>query len=89
MESNGKTDKRFSLSDVVLDAIQPGVNHSVLMFVNIVFLLLILTVILIMGFSSGYKMYMMILLLILAVGLFIGFNKYEPFKGYSVLTLII
>lgn len=64
----------FSMTDVVLNAVEPGVNPSVLMFINVVFLLLLLTLILIIAFSTGYKTYM-VLLVILAFGLFIGFNK--------------
>ena len=64
---------KFSFSDVVRNAVEPGVNHSVMMFVNIVFLLLILTIIIMIGFSNG-KLYMIVLLM-LAFGLFIAFNK--------------
>ena len=73
-KSDRKKSRRFTLSDVILNAFQPGVNHSVLMFINIVFLLLLLTLILIIAFLTGYKLYMVILLMI-AFGLFIGFNK--------------
>ena len=73
-KSDRKESRRFSLSDVILNVFQPGVNHSVLMFINIVFLLLLLTLILIIAFLTGYKLYMVILVMI-AFGLFIGFNK--------------
>jgi hypothetical protein len=79
--SNGETtatplveQRRFSVSDVVLSAIKPGINHSLLQFINGVFLVLILTIVLIICFLTGYKLYM-IILLVLAFGLFIGLNK--------------
>ena len=66
-------EKRFSVSQVILNAVQPGVNHSVLLFVNAIFLLLLLTIVLVIAFSTGLKLYM-VLMIIIAFALFIGFN---------------
>lgn len=65
--------RRFTFSDIAANAFEPGVNKSVLLFINVVFLLLLLTIVLIIQFSTGYKLYM-ILLITLAFALFIGFN---------------
>ena len=71
--SSFRQEKRFSFADVIFNAVEPGVNRSVLLFVNAVFLILLLIIVLIIQFSTGYKLYM-IILITLAFGLFIAFN---------------
>ena len=68
-----KKQRRFTFSDVVMNAVEPGVNQSILLFINVVFLLLLLTLVLIIQFSTGYKTYMVILVF-LAFGLLLAFN---------------
>jgi len=62
---------RGFISDIVLNAVEPGVNTSVLIFINVAFVLLLVTVavVLLIDFNM-----MLLLLGILAAGLMIGVN---------------
>ena len=66
------SESRGFVSDLVLNAFEPGVNSSVLIFLNLVFFLLLATLVAIM-FITGINWHI-IFLAILAVGLLIGFN---------------
>ena len=63
---------RGFLSDIVLNTIEPGVNASVLIFLNVVFVLLLATLV---GVSivTGFSIHILIFG-VLAVGLMVGFN---------------
>ena len=63
---------RGFISDLVLNAIEPGVNSSVLVFLNLVFLLLLATLAAITVFT-GINIHI-VFLGIVALGLMIGFN---------------
>lgn len=63
---------RGFLLDVVLNAIEPGVNNSVLIFLNGVFVLLLVTLAIVAVFT-GINLHI-IFLGVLALGLMIGFN---------------
>ena len=65
---------RGVVQDIVLNIFEPGVNRSVLIFLNLTFLLLILTLI---GITVLVGLDLHILfLMVLAVGLMVGFNWY-------------
>lgn len=66
-------DKRGFLADLVLNAIEPGVNRSVLVFVNVVFGLLLATLVTMMVLFMGLNVHVIIMCL-LATGLLVGFN---------------
>lgn len=65
---------RGFVQDIVLNIFEPGVNQSVLIFLNLTFLLLILTLI---GITVlvGFDLHILFLM-VLAVGLMVGFNWY-------------
>jgi len=63
---------RGFVEDIILNAFEPGVNRSVLIFLNLTFLLLIITLIgltILVGFNLH-----VLLLTALAIGLMAGFN---------------
>ena len=60
------------VSDIILNAVEPGVNYSVLLFLNIVFVLLFLTLVL-FTFITDFNIHL-IFLSILTLGLMIGLN---------------
>lgn len=66
--------ERGFVQDIVLNIFEPGVNQSVLIFLNLIFLLLLLTLIgvtVLVGFDLH-----ILFLMVLAVGLMAGFNWY-------------
>lgn len=63
---------RGFVSEVILNAIEPGVNASVLIFLNLVFVLLLATLVGLF-FFTGFSIHILILG-VLAVGLMVGFN---------------
>lgn len=63
---------RGFVSDIIMNAVEPGVSYSVLLFLNIVFLLLLLTLVALM-LLTGFNIHLMVFS-ILTVGLMIGFN---------------
>ena len=65
-------ESRGFLNDLMLNAFEPGVNSSVLIFLNLVFFLLLITLVAV-TFITGINMHI-IFLGILALGLMIGFN---------------
>lgn len=67
-----KSQPRGFVSDVVLNAFEPGVNRSVLLFLNIVFILLLLTLVA-LCFVTGLNFHFAFLL-VLTVGLMIALN---------------
>lgn len=60
------------VSDIILNAVEPGVNNSVLIFLNIVFTLLLLTLVALI-LLTGFNIHL-VLFSILTVGLMIGLN---------------
>lgn len=67
-----KEEPRGFVSDIILNAIEPGVNKSVLLFLNIIFVLLLITLIA-QSFLIGFNVHL-IIMSILTVGLMIGVN---------------
>ena len=67
---------RGFVTDVVLSAVEPGVNNSVLVLINAVFVLLVVTLTLILVFLTGFNIHVIIMCL-LSVGVLIGVNWYE------------
>ena len=63
---------RGFFSDLVLNALEPGVNSSVLVFLNVVFFLLLATLIAV-TFITGLNFHI-VFLGVMALGLMIGFN---------------
>ena len=65
---------RGFVQDIVLNIFEPGVNQSVLIFLNLTFLLLLLTLV---GLTVlvGFNLHILFLI-VLAVGLMVGFNWY-------------
>ena len=64
--------ERGFVQDIILNVFEPGVNQSVLIFLNLAFVLLLLTLVgltLLVGLDLH-----ILLLIVLAVGLMIGFN---------------
>jgi hypothetical protein len=66
------SEPRGFATDLLLNAIEPGVNNSVLIFLNLVFFLLLVTLVAV-TFITGINLHV-IFLGILALGLMIGFN---------------
>lgn len=66
------SESRGFIADLMLNAFEPGVNSSVLIFLNLVFFLLLVTLVAV-TFITGINMHI-IFLGILALGLMIGFN---------------
>ena len=62
---------RGFVSDIILNAIEPGVNASVLIFINVVFALLLVTVVVILLIDFNV---ILLVFGILAAGLMIGMN---------------
>ena len=62
------------VSDIVLSAIQPGVNYSVLLFLNIVFGLLLLTIV-VLVILTNFNIHLVVFA-ILTVGLMISINMW-------------
>ncbi len=70
---NDNTDQsRGFISDIILNAVEPGVNYSVLLFLNIVFILLLLIPVM-MSVLTGFNIHLLIFG-VLTVMLMIGFN---------------
>ena len=67
---------RGFITDVVLSAVEPGVNSSVLVLINAVFVLLLVTLTLILVFLTGFNIHVIIMCL-LSVGVLIGVNWYN------------
>lgn len=65
-------ERRGFLFDIVLNAVEPGVNNSVLIFLNGVFVLLLVTIVLV-ALLIGLNIHV-IILGIIALGLMVGFN---------------
>ena len=65
-------ESRGFLSDLVLNAFEPGVNSAVLIFLNLIFFFLLATLVAV-TFVTGINIHV-IFLGILALGLMIGFN---------------
>ena len=72
METDRNANRGF-LADVVLNAIEPGVNRSVLVLVNVVFVVLLVTLVTIMVFLVGLNVHV-IIMCTLAAGVLIGLN---------------
>ena len=64
---------RGFIADVVLSAVEPGVNGSVLVLVNAVFVLLLVTLTLILVFLTGFNVHVIVMCL-LSLGVLIGVN---------------
>lgn len=60
------------VSDIILNAVEPGVNYSVIAFINIVFGLLLLTSI-VLTILTGFNLHL-IFFTILTVGLMVALN---------------
>lgn len=60
------------VSDIILNAVEPGVNYSVLLFLNIVFILLLVTLV-VLTLVTNFNIHL-IIFSILTVGLMIGLN---------------
>lgn len=71
-EVSSTQEPRGFISDLVLNAFEPGVNSAVLIFINLVFFLLLVTLVAV-TFVTGINIHT-IFLGILALGLMIGFN---------------
>ena len=70
--ASGSQSGRGFVQDIILNIFEPGVNRSVLIFLNLAFGLLLLTLV---GLTLLVGLDLHILLLtVLAVGLMIGFN---------------
>ena len=69
---NSASEPRGFVTDLLLNAFEPGVNSSVLIFLNLVFFLLLVTLVAI-TFITGFNLHV-VFLGILALGLMIGFN---------------
>lgn len=69
-----QSDRGF-VQDIVLNIFEPGVNQSVIIFLNITFVLLLLTLV---GLTVlvGFDLHILFLI-VLAVGLMAGFNWYR------------
>ena len=67
-----KPPSRGFIQDVVLNAVEPGINSSVLLFLNGVFVLLLLTLFLI-ALIVGLNIHLLFLA-ILSLGLMLAFN---------------
>lgn len=63
---------RGFVSDIVLNALEPGVNASVLVFLNVIFVLLLATLVG-LSFATGFNVHIL-LFGVLTVGLMVGFN---------------
>ena len=63
---------RGFVSDIVLNAVEPGVNGPVLFFMNTVFVLLFSTVV-VLSFLTGFNIHIL-LFGILTIGLMVGIN---------------
>lgn len=72
-EADEERSKRGFLADLVLNAIEPGVNRSVLVFINVVFGLLLATLVATMVLLVGLNVHVIIMSL-LAAGLLVGLN---------------
>ena len=66
------SEPRGFVTDLLLNAFEPGVNSSVLIFLNLIFFLLLVTLVAV-TFITGINLHV-IFLGILALGLMIGFN---------------
>lgn len=66
------SESRGFVADLLLNAFEPGVNSSVLIFLNLVFFLLLVTLVAV-TFITGINLHV-IFLGILALGVMIGFN---------------
>ena len=60
------------VSDIILNAVEPGINYSVLLFLNVVFILLLVTLVTLM-ILVGLNIHLLVFS-VLTVGLMIGFN---------------
>ena len=67
-----ESESRGFVTDLLLNAFEPGVNSSVLIFLNLIFFLLLVTLVA-ATFITGINLHF-IFLEILALGLTIGFN---------------
>ena len=83
------SESRGFFSDLVLNAFEPGVNSSVLVFLNVVFFLLLATLVAV-TFVTGINVHI-IFLGIIALGLMIGFNLYVygSFHHVSVISMLL
>ena len=70
-QTSGSEPRGF-VTDLLLNAFEPGVNNSVLIFLNLIFFLLLVTLVAV-TFITGINLHV-IFLGILALGLMIGFN---------------
>ena len=69
---SSRSEPRGFVTDLVLNAVEPGVNSSVLIFLNLVFFLLLVTLV---GITviTGLNIHI-IFLGVVALGIMIGFN---------------
>ena len=75
------------MEDIILNVFEPGVNGSVLIFLNLAFVLLLLTLV---GVTALVGLDLHILLLIvLAIGLMAGFNWYVEVLYRCVYTCVL
>lgn len=72
LSSKSKPVSQGFLADIVLNAIEPGANQAVLIFLNIVFVLLLVTLAGVTVFT-GINIHV-IFLAVIALGLMVGFN---------------
>lgn len=70
--SSPNPEGRSFIQDVVLNAVEPGVNHSVLVFLNTIFVLLLCTLVAV-TVLTGLNIHI-ILLGVLTLGLLLGLN---------------
>lgn len=70
---------RGFVQDIVLNIFEPGVNQSVLIFLNLSFVLLILTLI-VLTVLVGFDLHVLFMT-VLAVGLMAGFNWYTVYNS--------
>ena len=60
------------MSDIILNALEPGVTYPVLLFLNIVFVLLLVTLVMLI-LLVGFNIHLLVFLFLTA-GLMIGLN---------------
>lgn len=73
MDSDQSDAKRGFVADVVLNAVEPGVNQSVLICFNLVCVVLLATLVTIMVFLVGLNVHV-IIMSTLACGVLVGVN---------------
>ena len=69
---NSAENSRGFVSDIILNAFEPGVNYSILVCLNVVFVFLLLTLVA-LCFITDFNIHL-IIFIVLTVGLMIGLN---------------